>query len=57
VLASTARLLTVGLGGWWLASIHAPAWALFALVGAAMVVFGLGTAAAVRFTRWGNQNS
>jgi Na+-driven multidrug efflux pump len=53
VLASTARLLIVGIGGWWLASIHAPASALFALVGAAMVVFGLGSAAAVRFTRWG----
>jgi hypothetical protein len=31
----------VGIGGWWLVSIDAPAWTLFALVGAAMVVFGL----------------
>ncbi|MBN9042927.1 MAG: MATE family efflux transporter [Rhizobiales bacterium 62-47] len=53
VLASTLRLLMVGIGGWWLAAMHAPAWALFALVGAAMVAFGLGTAAAVCFTRWG----
>lgn len=53
VLASTTRLLMVGGGGWWLASIHAPAWTLFALVGAAMAVFGLGTAAAVYLTRWG----
>jgi Na+-driven multidrug efflux pump len=52
VLASTIRLLTVGIGGWWLASINAPAWTLFALVGAAMIVFGLCTIAAVRFTRW-----
>src|ERR1700676_2563498 len=44
VLAYTARLLMVALGGWWLASIGAPAWALFALVGAAMIVLGLGTA-------------
>jgi putative MATE family efflux protein len=53
VLASTARLLMVGIGGWWLASIDAPAWTLFALVGVAMIVFGLSTAASVRLTRWG----
>ena len=53
VLAYTARLLMVAIGGWWLASIDAPAWTLFALVGAAMIVFGLGTAASVRLTRWG----
>jgi Na+-driven multidrug efflux pump len=53
VLAYTARLALVAIGGWWLASIDAPAWTLFALVGAAMVVLGLGTAAAVRLTRWG----
>jgi hypothetical protein len=43
----------VAVGGWWLASIGAPAWTLYALVGAAMVVFGLSTAATVRFARWG----
>jgi putative MATE family efflux protein len=53
VLASTVRLLMVGIGGWWLVSIDAPAWTLFALVGAAMTVFGLSTAASVRLTRWG----
>jgi Na+-driven multidrug efflux pump len=53
VLAGTIRLLLVGLGGWWLVSIHAPAWTLFALVGLAMVVFGLSTAASVLLTRWG----
>jgi putative MATE family efflux protein len=53
VLASTGRLLMVAVGGWWLASIGAPAWTLYALVGAAMVAFGLSTAATVRFTRWG----
>src|SRR3954471_9145797 len=52
VLASTIKLLTVGGGGWWLASINAPAWTLFALVGGAMIVFGLCTVASVRFTRW-----
>jgi putative MATE family efflux protein len=53
VLAGTGRLLIVGIGGLWLASIGAPAWTLFALVGAAMVVFGLSTAASVWLTRWG----
>jgi hypothetical protein len=42
-----------GIGGWWLVSINAPAWTLFALVGAAMIVFGLTTAASVLLTRWG----
>jgi putative MATE family efflux protein len=54
VLAGTGRLLLVGLGGWWLASSGAPAWTLFALVGAAMVVYGLGTVLAIRLTRWDN---
>jgi Na+-driven multidrug efflux pump len=53
VLAGTLRLLLVGFGGWWLVSINAPAWTLFALVGAAMVVFGLATALSIRLTRWG----
>jgi putative MATE family efflux protein len=53
VLAGTGRLLLVALGGWFLASIDAPAWTLFALVGAGMALFGLGVAAAVRLTRWG----
>jgi Na+-driven multidrug efflux pump len=53
VLAGTGRLLLVALGGWWLVSIDAPAWTLFALVGAAMVLFGLGVAASVRLAHWG----
>src|SRR4051794_24401964 len=53
VMAGTARLLIVGGGGWWLASGGAPAWTLFALVGAAMVVYGLGTALSIGLTRWG----
>ena len=52
VLAGTMRLVLVGVGGWWLASSGAPAWTLFALVGAAMVAFGLATALSVRLTRW-----
>ncbi|NOJ42551.1 MATE family efflux transporter [Bradyrhizobium australiense] len=52
VMAGTARLLMVGGGGWWLASTGSPAWTLFALVGAAMAVYGLGTALSIRLTRW-----
>jgi len=52
VLASTLRLVLVAGGGWWLASIQAPTWALFALVGATMAVFGISAAAAVYLTRW-----
>jgi Na+-driven multidrug efflux pump len=53
VLAGTGRLLLVGVGGWWLASSGAPAWSLFALVAAAMVVYGLGTVLAIKVTDWG----
>ena len=53
VLSSTLRLAMVGIGGWWLASSGAPAWMLFALVGAAMVLYGVSTAAAIGLTRWG----
>ena len=53
MLAGTARLLIVAIGGWYLASSGAPAWTLFALVGGAMVVFGVSSVLFVRFTRWG----
>jgi putative MATE family efflux protein len=53
VLAGTGRLLLVALGGLALASIDAPAWTLYALVGAGMLVLGLGTALSVGLTRWG----
>jgi hypothetical protein len=42
----------VAVGGWWLAASGAPAWTLFALVGTAMVVFGLSTALSVYLSRW-----
>jgi putative MATE family efflux protein len=53
VLAGTVRLLVVAIGGLWLAASGAPAWALFAVVGAAMAAFGLSVAAAVYLTPWG----
>ncbi|MGB9114003.1 hypothetical protein [Bradyrhizobium sp.] len=53
ILPTLLRLAIVAIGGWWLASIDAPAWTLFALVGGGMIVLGLGTALSIRVTRWG----
>jgi putative MATE family efflux protein len=53
VLAATARLLTIVAGGWWLSGSGAPAWTIFALVCASMVVYGAATAVAVYLTEWG----
>jgi Na+-driven multidrug efflux pump len=53
VLAATLRLaMVIGIGTILTAS-GAPLWSLFALVSAAYAVYGLSTAAVVRFTRWG----
>lgn len=53
VLAGTVRLVLVAGAGVWLVASSAPAWQFFALVGAAMVVYGLATVASVRLTPWG----
>ena len=53
VLGASVRLGVVVLGGWWLTAAQAPAWSYFALVGAAMVAYGLFNAAAVWTSRWG----
>jgi Na+-driven multidrug efflux pump len=53
VLAASARLALVAVVGAVLVSAGAPVWTLFALVGAAMAVYGLVTAGAVYFTEWG----
>ena len=52
VLASTVRLVVVAGVGAWLITWIAQPWPLFALVGAAMVVYGLANAVAVGLTRW-----
>ena len=52
VLAGTLRLLIVGIGGWMLASMNAPEWTVFALIGVAMAVYGAITALSVYVTRW-----
>lgn len=53
LLAGTARMVVVGVGGWILVVNDAPSWALFALVAAGMVVMGLATAGSVAITPWG----
>lgn len=52
VLASTLRLILVAAVGAWLAPRATQAWPFFALVGGAMVVYGLSTAAAIAMTSW-----
>jgi putative MATE family efflux protein len=53
VLAQTARLLFVGVGGWWLLRHEATATNFFVLAAASMVVLGTLSALSVVFTRWG----
>jgi putative MATE family efflux protein len=55
VLAATARLLVIAIGGWWLTRIDAPIWTIFALVGLSMVAHGAATAMAVYMTPWGER--
>jgi putative MATE family efflux protein len=57
LLAGTARLLLIAIGGWALIQLQAPSWALFALVAAGMVTMGSLTAASVALTPWGPQAS
>lgn len=53
VLAQTARLVFVVIGGWWLSSRGTTSTQLFGLAAASMVLLGILATAAVRFTNWG----
>ena len=53
VAAGTVRLLAVIFGGLWITSLPGTANQLFGLVSASMVIYGLSTMMAVKFTRWG----
>jgi putative MATE family efflux protein len=55
VLAATVRLAVIAIVGAVLSAQGASATAMFLLVGAAMVVYGLCTATAVYFTPWGKK--
>jgi putative MATE family efflux protein len=52
VLAGTARLVVIVLGGLWLVSTGAAATSFFALVALAMLAYGLAMAAGLVMTRW-----
>jgi putative MATE family efflux protein len=53
VLAQTARLLFIGIGGWWLSTHDATAVTFFVLAAASMVVLGVLSSSSVILTRWG----
>jgi len=53
VLAQSARLLFIALGGWWLSAHHATAANYFALAATSMVLLGVLSASSVVLTRWG----
>jgi putative MATE family efflux protein len=57
VLAQTARLLFIVLGGWYLMSPAASAASFFTLTAASMTLLGVLSCAAVAFTRWGPRNA
>jgi len=52
VVGGTIRLVMVAIGGWYLTQTGAEVWTLFALAGAAMVVYGIATGLLVKATRW-----
>ena len=53
VLAQTARLLFIGIGGWWLSTHDATSADFFKLAAASMVVLGTLSSLSVVLTRWG----
>ncbi|MBI5264504.1 MAG: MATE family efflux transporter [Bradyrhizobium sp.] len=53
VLAQTARLLFIAVGGWWLSTHAATAENFFLLAAASMVVLGVLSCSSVVLTRWG----
>jgi Na+-driven multidrug efflux pump len=55
VLAQTARLIFVGVGGWWLTAHHPTAANFFALAAASMVLLGSLSALSVVLTKWGDR--
>lgn len=54
VLAGTLRLLLVAVGGWLLVLYGAPVSAMFALISAAMLLYGVVTALFMVYGRWGD---
>jgi len=52
VTASSVRLLIIAGVGWWVMSIGAPLWVLFAVAGCGTAAYGILTAVIVYFTPW-----
>ena len=57
VLAQTARLVFIAVGGWWLATHDATAGSFFVLAASSMVVIGVLSSASVVLTRWGPKSA
>jgi len=57
VLAQTARLLFIAVGGWWLARHGASAKSFFVLAASSMVVLGTLSCFSVILTRWGAKHA
>ena len=57
VMAGGVRLAVVAVGGSLLAYWQAPAWMIFALVGAGMAVYGVCTVLVVKATSWGPETA
>ena len=55
VLAGSVRLLLIAMGGWWLTSLQAPAWTVFALVGVGLAAYGIATTLSIYFVPWGRR--
>ena len=53
VLAQSARLVFIGIGGYWLVSINAGVMSFFWLTAASMILLGVLSAATVFFAKWG----
>jgi Na+-driven multidrug efflux pump len=53
VLAQTARLVFIGVGGWWLMTNGAPSMSFYILTAVSMIVLGVLSAATVIWSKWG----
>ncbi|MEZ5821843.1 MAG: MATE family efflux transporter [Xanthobacteraceae bacterium] len=53
VLAQTARLVFIAVGGWWLSTHDATAGSFFVLAASSMAMLGVLSSASVLLTRWG----
>jgi len=57
VLAQSARLLFIAIGGWWMSTHGASAANFFVLAASSMVLLGVLSTSSVILTRWGPGDS